>query len=283
MIARDARVLARTVGRLAGVLALVATTATTAHAAAPTRVLFETSVGPLVVALDGDAAPRATAQLTALVARHAYDGVPFARIVRGFAATLAQLDDPSLAGAAPLPLETSPSLRHRRGSLSVTHPTGRPDAGDASFAILFDAAPALDGRYTVFGQVVEGAATLDALEAVLTDGDGVPIDRVELRRARVLDAGEAVALPAASPLARPWPLVALAAIMMLFGAAVFLLAGRVSARTLASLGLLSLLVAFVPAFALVLPYARASRVVAVVLFAGAFGLFRLMNRFEGPR
>ena len=253
------------------------------HAPARRRALLETGAGPLVVALDADAAPRAAAQFAALVARHAYDGVPFARIRKGFAAQLAVLDETRRAGTAPLPLETSPSLRHVRGSLSVTHPTDRPDAGDASFAILFADAPALDGRFTVFAHVVDGAATLEALEATLTDENGAPVNRLALTHARLLEAGEAPTLPAAPTGRGALPLVVLAAIMMAFGAAIFLLAGRVSPRTLASLGLLSLLVAFVPAFTMVLPYARASRWAALALFVCAFGLFKLMGRFEGPR
>jgi peptidylprolyl isomerase len=275
--------------RAASLVALAVGVAATARAEPPARVLLDTSVGPLVVTLDAATAPRSAAQFRRLVEAHVYDGVPFARVVKGFAAQLAVLDDrvPPLeaarrALATPLPLESAPGVRHRRGSLSVTHPAGRPDAGDASFAILFADAPALDGRYTVFAEVTDGTATLAALEGVLTGADDVPIDRVEIRAARLLAPGEAVT-PAAPTSRVHRLLVLLAADAFAIGALLLIVARRRSSRRLASLGLLAVFIAFLPAFALALPYARASNWVAVALFAASFGFFVLMNRFERPR
>ncbi len=273
-----------------GVAATARTQPPTAEAATPARVLLDTSVGSLVVAVDAATAPRSAAQFLRLVDAHAYDGVPFARVVNGFAAQLAVLDDrvPPLDAArralvTPLPLEVAPGVLHHRGSLSVTHPSERPAAGDPSFAILFADAPKLDGRYTVFAEVIDGAATLAALEGVLTGADQAPIDRVEIRAARRLAPGEAVMASALPPSRARRLLVGLAAGAFAVGALLLVGARRRSSRWLASLGLLALFVAFMPAFALALPYARASNWTAVALFVAACGLFVLMNRFERPR
>lgn len=277
--------------RLRAVVAVCLALPATARADGPSRrVLLQTTVGELVVSVNETAAPRAAAQFLELVRLGAYDGVPFARIVPGFAAQLAVLDArrPPLDAAQraaihPLPLEVAPGLRHHRGSLSLAHPAGRPDAGDASFAIFFADAPALDGKYTIFGQVVDGAATLDALARAITDEKGQPVDHVAILHARLLAPDELVTPKTDAEPHGTAALLALAAAMMLFGGAAFVLAGRVSPRMLASLGLLAVMVAFVPLFVVVLPYARGSRWLAAGLFAATYGFFKLMGRFEGPR
>jgi cyclophilin family peptidyl-prolyl cis-trans isomerase len=252
-------------------------------------VLLRTSVGDVVLRLDTADAPRTTAAVLDLVRLHAYDGVPFARIERGFVAQLATLqmrttplDAKQRAAIFPLPLERS-SLRHHRGALSLAHPAGQPDAGDPSFAILLGDAPELDDKYTIFG-TVEDEAALEAFDRVLTDDHREPVDRLEIREARLLGAGEKVAVAATPPPAGSIGLtLALALATIAIGVASFALQGRVSARVSASLALVSVLIGFVAAFALLLPYARGSRWLAFGLFAAAVAIFKLMNRFESPR
>ena len=65
---------------------------------------------------------------------------------------------------------------------------GLPDGGCASqfFVTLADGVDYLDGKHTVFGQVVEGLDTLDKLNDVFTDQDGRPLKDVRIRHVVIL-------------------------------------------------------------------------------------------------
>ena len=72
------------------------------------------------------------------------------------------------------------ALRHCRGTLSMSN-RGRPDSNGSQFFLT--TAPAdepprhLDGRYTVFGQVLDGFSILAALNSVARK-DGTTVQRV---------------------------------------------------------------------------------------------------------
>ena len=59
-----------------------------------------------------------------------------------------------------------------------------PASATTSFFICTAAAPALDGKYTAFGRVVDGMAAVDAIEASPRNGE-TPTTRIELKTVRV--------------------------------------------------------------------------------------------------
>jgi hypothetical protein len=76
-----------------------------------------------------------------------------------------------------------------------------------------------------------------------------------------------------------WPVGA----MMACGLTTFLLAGRLPARALGALGLLTVLVGFFVLFLLLVPLAPSGGPRATLVLLGSLGVFKLMNRFESPR
>ena len=54
-----------------------------------------------------------------------------------------------------------------------------PASASTSFFIYTDTVSALDGKYTVFGRVIDGMATVDAIEALPLDGEN-PLQRIEI-------------------------------------------------------------------------------------------------------
>ena len=60
-----------------------------------------------------------------------------------------------------------------------------PDSATSSFFIVTAPSPGIDGKYTVFGRVVEGLDVVDAIEAVPVNGEA-PVTRVEVSRVRVI-------------------------------------------------------------------------------------------------
>jgi len=277
------------------------------------RLVLRTDFGDIVVALYPEIAPKTVEQVLALARAGVYDGTRFHKADPRFLLQVANprdrrplLTDAQLALLRPIPDEFS-ATRHRRGVLSMSH--GRePGSGEASFSILLVPAPHLDGKYTVFGRVVAGDRVLDSLAAVPKDAESRPFERLAIRAIEVvaqkdmgtvtLKPAKRVVRPAAPPPAKaepaegaakpspekpsPW-IAGFLGVAGALGVAVFLGAGRLSARTLASLGLLIVLVGFLGAFTVLVPAAAGRPWLGVVLFASAIGIFKLMNRMETPR
>ncbi|HEY9900400.1 MAG TPA: peptidylprolyl isomerase [Pantanalinema sp.] len=134
------------------------------------KVQFTTSKGKFTVVLFPKEAPKTVANFEKLVKKGFYDGLVFHRVIPGF---VAQGGDPEgTGGGGPgytIPDELDSSLKHIRGSLAMAK-TMAPNSGGSQFYIGFQPLPSLDGRYTVFGQVISGMDVVDKLQA--TEGPG---------------------------------------------------------------------------------------------------------------
>ncbi|HEY0170945.1 MAG TPA: peptidylprolyl isomerase [Pyrinomonadaceae bacterium] len=260
------------------------------------RIVLRTNVGDMVLALYPEVAPRHTEQLLKLARVGAYDGVNFFRVESSFVAQLsdARYKEPApspeqAAAIHPLPAEFS-GLRHRRGTLSMARHDGRPDTGETSFSILLGDAPHLDGQYTVFGHLENGADVLDLIERAARRGNR-PVMPLVVRRAEVVESPEALAAlslrragfydEGVGSLGRYLTWGALAAILC--GLLLFALSGRRAPVAVGSAGLLLVLVSAFGLFSAYVPRAGSSQWLGFALFMGVPVLFKLMNRFEGRR
>merc|ERR1712190_546794 len=78
------------------------------------------------------------------------------------------------------------ALRHaKRGLLSMAN-SGR-DTNGSQFFILFKPAHHLNGKHCIFGEMVDGGATLDAIEGVKTQSDDRPIAPIVIARCGQLE------------------------------------------------------------------------------------------------
>merc|ERR1712241_1644681 len=78
------------------------------------------------------------------------------------------------------------ALRHaKRGLLSMAN-SGK-DTNGSQFFIIFKPAHHLNGKHCVFGEIVEGHATLDAIEGVKTQSDDRPIAPIVVARCGQLE------------------------------------------------------------------------------------------------
>ncbi|HZS85824.1 MAG TPA: peptidylprolyl isomerase [Stellaceae bacterium] len=120
--------------------------------------------GRVVIAMRPDLAPLTVAHIKALVRRGFYDGLKFHRVIAGF---MAQTGDPRGDGTGgsgqPIKAEFSQTAKHLRGTVSMAR-TSDPDSADSQFFICYAPAPFLDGKYTIWGQVVSGMEFVDALK-----------------------------------------------------------------------------------------------------------------------
>jgi peptidylprolyl isomerase len=120
--------------------------------------------GRVVIKLLPDVAPKTVAQIKTLVRQGFYDGTPFHRVIEGF---MAQGGDPTGTGTGgsklpDVPLEAS--QRHFVRGVCGMARAQDPNSGNSQFFIMFAPAPALDGQYTVWGQVVGGMDYVDQIK-----------------------------------------------------------------------------------------------------------------------
>ena len=136
----------------------------------------QTDKGTLVVRLFPDTAPKHVASTVYLARVGFYDDLKFPRILKGF---MAQGGSPlnSTAGNAGYTLDGefgTPRKHDAPGMLSAAN-SGAPNTDGSQFFLTFVATPHLDGKHTVYGQVVEGQKVLEALEACGVEKDGDPL------------------------------------------------------------------------------------------------------------
>jgi len=123
-----------------------------------------TNVGPIKLKLMPDVAPMHVSSTIYLTRLGFYDGVPFHRVITGF---MAQGGDPLGRGTGgpgyKYAGEFDPKVRHDKpGILSMAN--AGPGTDGSQFFITFVKTPHLDGRHTIFGEVVEGMGTVKELE-----------------------------------------------------------------------------------------------------------------------
>jgi len=139
--------------------------------------VFDTSEGKIVCLLYEKEAPKTVENFVGLATgakeftdpatrsqakRPYFDGTKFHRIIPGF---MMQGGDPLGTGTGgpgyTVPDEIVPSLKFDvAGRLAMAN-TGRPNTGGSQFFITQNPYPALNGGYTIFGQVVEGQSVVD--------------------------------------------------------------------------------------------------------------------------
>jgi len=134
--------------------------------------ILTTKHGKTVIRLRPDLAPKTVAQIKTLVKRKFYDGIVFHRVIPGF---MAQTGDPTGTGTGGsdlpnIPAEFTPT-HFRRGTVGMAR-SQEPNSANSQFFICFDDVGALDGKYTVFGEVVSGMEAIDQIKAGTSDNNG---------------------------------------------------------------------------------------------------------------
>ena len=123
-----------------------------------------------------------------LAATGKYDNVIFHRIIPGF---MIQGGDPTGTGRGGTSIyggkfedEFVSSLVHdKKGVLSMAN--SGPGTNGSQFFICLGPTPHLNGKHTVFGQVVQGMETVDKLGSVRTGAGDRPINEVRIERCDV--------------------------------------------------------------------------------------------------
>lgn len=145
----------------------------------------------VVIGLYDDAAPATVANFKELCRKRFFNGM---RFHRAFPSTLVQTGDPkSRRGAADrsgtggpgytVPAELGRS--HVRGAVAMARLPDLVNPSKASngsqFYVCLTPLPKLDGKYTVFGEVLEGLDVLDFISNQPTDSNDFPLAKIVIK------------------------------------------------------------------------------------------------------
>lgn len=145
---------------------------------------IETNVGELRVKLLHEVAPMHVTSTIYLTRLGFYDGTAFHRVIPDF---MAQGGDPLGKGTGgpgyEYDGEFDAAVRHDRPGLLSMANRG-PGTDGSQFFLTFVETPWLDGKHSIFGEVVEGEETLKALEARGSES-GRTSESLEIVRAEI--------------------------------------------------------------------------------------------------
>jgi cyclophilin family peptidyl-prolyl cis-trans isomerase len=154
---------------------------------------LETTKGAMTVHFLPEAAPNHVAHFADLARRGFFDGLTFHRVIKGF---MAQGGDPLGTGEGgpgytlPAEFSTEARFKHAPGRVSTARDED-PDTGGSQFFVCFKDVPRLDGKYTVFGELLDGTDTLRAIEAIGAEPDpkdptGKPSEIVKITKSSLV-------------------------------------------------------------------------------------------------
>jgi cyclophilin family peptidyl-prolyl cis-trans isomerase len=139
-------------------------------------VKLKTTMGNIVLELNGQAAPVAVKNFFEYVEEGFYDGTIFHRVMQGFmiqgGGFTEQMEKKEKR--EPIVNEASNGLGNERGTIAMAQSPGNPDSATCQFFINHKNNTFLNyvengnPGYTVFGKVIEGMDTVDAIASTKT-------------------------------------------------------------------------------------------------------------------
>ncbi|MBI2847637.1 MAG: peptidylprolyl isomerase [Chloroflexi bacterium] len=122
---------------------------------------IETNKGKLVLELFAKNVPNTVNNFVFLAREGFYDGVTFHRVIPDF---MAQGGDPTGTGSGG-PGYSFPDefTEHRHGTGALSMANSGPNTNGSQFFITYAPQPHLDGKHSVFGQLIEGMDVLKKL------------------------------------------------------------------------------------------------------------------------
>ena len=162
-------------------------------------VTFETTLGPIVIELFEEDAPITTKNFLDYANSGFYNGTLFHRVIPGFVIQGGGLE-PGMqdkSGNPPIENEANNGQKNLKWSLSMAR-TNDPNSATSQFFINLENNPNLDHTsetpqgwgYAVFGTVIDGFETVEAIASVSTGSAGnhqedVPLEDITVQKTRV--------------------------------------------------------------------------------------------------
>lgn len=150
----------------------------------------EAVLGDIDVKLYPKEAPEHSRNFDSLVTIGFYNGTAFHRVIPGF---MIQGGDPNSRkpfsssnrwgigedGQRNIKAEFSKTLTHRRGIISAAR-SANPNSATSQFFICHGDARQLDGKYSIYGEVITGMDIVDKVAAADRDNGDKPLVKIEM-------------------------------------------------------------------------------------------------------
>lgn len=279
------------------------------------RVVLLTQAGVIVIAVYPEVAPRNVDQFMKLVSAGVYDGTCIARIEKNFVMQISAaesdrvppLDRKLQSLIVPLPAEFS-KLKHERGTVSMAREDKDINSARTSFSILLGPAKHLDGKYTIIGHVEYGMEVVDELIKAPLTGTR-PTERLTIKQFGLVPHEQLLQHPPepARVIFTTIPgnsaesannratmvhdgMLAIGVLLMIGCALVPVVLPKLPAKKAQTVNLIVVLIGVFLLVALLQPMSlqlfqtsdgmNMGHAIAILLFFGLLGMFRLMSSFE---
>jgi peptidylprolyl isomerase len=152
-------------------------------------IAIQTNQGVIEVRLFPEIAPLACENFIGLVEKGFYNGIIFHRVIKDF---MIQAGDPTGTGGGgdtiwngkPFANETTQKAIFDKPGILAMANSGA-DTNKSQFFITVKPEPGLNGRYTIFGEVVSGMDAVNKIDAVATDANDKPKEVQKITKAYV--------------------------------------------------------------------------------------------------
>lgn len=145
---------------------------------------MNTSEGTIEIDFFDADAPKTVANFTKLANDGFYDGLVFHRVIKDF---MIQGGCPQGTGTGGPGYTFEDEFNNNkivRGALAMAN-AGPNTNGSQFFLVTTDAAPWLDGKHTVFGQITSGMDVVDKIEGTKTDGRDAPVEPIMIESLKI--------------------------------------------------------------------------------------------------
>ncbi len=147
------------------------------------KVVLQTSLGDMSLQLFPGIAPKACENFISLAKKGYYDGTIFHRVIKNF---MIQGGDPTGSGRGgeskwgkDFEDEFKPNIIFNRSGILAMANRG-PNTNGSQFFITTVPTPWLNGRHTIFGEVIDGFDTLKKIENAKTSSRDKPIKDIKI-------------------------------------------------------------------------------------------------------
>lgn len=163
---------------------------------------FITNKGTFVAKLKNKSAPLTVSNFVALAegtngmvdslykGKRFYDGLSFHRVIKDF---MIQGGDPKGDGTGnpgySFPDEITDTIRFDKKGLLAMANSG-PDTNGSQFFITLKETPWLNGRHTIFGEIVKGQDVVDSIGTMETETGDKPIEPIIIEKINIINKGD---------------------------------------------------------------------------------------------
>ena len=152
-------------------------------------IVFETNQGDITIELFPNIAPKACENMLGLIEQGYYNGIIFHRVMKGF---MIQGGDPDRTGhggkslwGIPFKDEVGPAVEFNKKGLLAMANAGPSTNGSQFFITTTDNASWLNGKHTIFGEVIKGYDVVEKIENTTTGMNDLPIEDQIIVKARI--------------------------------------------------------------------------------------------------